>query len=241
MLDFTRHCHMQDTVDEAIQRLYRACKQNACFPGVLPSETGGHATTANILQGMGFANLDLGPGRSTNQEAIASRVLLANDNSNTGPINSPRSSISNSPDGSHVLYSVSDNSSNSVDFKLATEPRRLYPEFTIPRDLHGLDHQQPQLLSATDQFQSIIDGQTDQQHHHQHWQLPHPYFVMQTHNYAQYPDVFFAAASEMGISHPSSHRGDSHTSTTACKHQDRPSIDPQCVWIDYDGHATVAS
>lgn len=52
---------MQDTTDEAIQRLYKACVECSNFPGIPPNTSGGVITTESILLAMGFGNLDLGP------------------------------------------------------------------------------------------------------------------------------------------------------------------------------------
>lgn len=51
---------MQDVMDEAIQRLYRACIECSNFPGT-PLGDDEAITTENILRAMGFNNLDLSP------------------------------------------------------------------------------------------------------------------------------------------------------------------------------------
>lgn len=49
---------MQSTIEEAIQRLYRACEQAGCFPGVLPDQHDGVVTVESILRGLGLDRPD---------------------------------------------------------------------------------------------------------------------------------------------------------------------------------------
>ncbi|KAL2401340.1 hypothetical protein ABEF93_005176 [Exophiala dermatitidis] len=46
---------MQDIIDEALQRLYWACRQGRGFPGVVPDETNGRVSTDAILRGLGLS------------------------------------------------------------------------------------------------------------------------------------------------------------------------------------------
>ncbi|EXJ80403.1 hypothetical protein A1O1_08547 [Capronia coronata CBS 617.96] len=45
---------MQDIIDEALQRLYWACREGRGFPGVVPDESGGRVPTDAILRGLGL-------------------------------------------------------------------------------------------------------------------------------------------------------------------------------------------
>jgi hypothetical protein len=46
---------MQDVIDEALQRLYWACREGRGFPGVVPDESSGRVSTETILQGLGLS------------------------------------------------------------------------------------------------------------------------------------------------------------------------------------------
>ncbi|KIW75402.1 hypothetical protein Z517_10143 [Fonsecaea pedrosoi CBS 271.37] len=44
-----------DVLDEALQRLYWACREGRGFPGVIPDESGGRVSTDAILRGLGLS------------------------------------------------------------------------------------------------------------------------------------------------------------------------------------------
>jgi len=46
---------MQDVIDEAMQRLYWACRQGRGFPGVVPDDSSGRVSTDDILRGLGLS------------------------------------------------------------------------------------------------------------------------------------------------------------------------------------------
>ena len=46
---------MQDVIDEALQKLYWACREGRGFPGVVPDEGGGRVSTDSILRGLGLS------------------------------------------------------------------------------------------------------------------------------------------------------------------------------------------
>ncbi|EXJ79784.1 hypothetical protein A1O3_08068 [Capronia epimyces CBS 606.96] len=46
---------MQDVMDEALQRLYWACRENRGFPGIIPDESSGRVSTDAILRGLGLS------------------------------------------------------------------------------------------------------------------------------------------------------------------------------------------
>ncbi|KAJ9612341.1 hypothetical protein H2200_003938 [Cladophialophora chaetospira] len=46
---------MQDVIEEAIQRLYWACRDGRGFPGVVPNEDSGRVSTDAILRGLGLS------------------------------------------------------------------------------------------------------------------------------------------------------------------------------------------
>lgn len=50
---------MRDVTDEALQRLYWACRRHEDFPGPLPDESRGNVTTYDILVGLGLVRQDL--------------------------------------------------------------------------------------------------------------------------------------------------------------------------------------
>lgn len=50
-----RYWGMQDVIDEALQRLYWACREGRGFPGVVPDETNGRVSTDAILRGLGLS------------------------------------------------------------------------------------------------------------------------------------------------------------------------------------------
>ncbi|KIW11306.1 hypothetical protein PV08_10606 [Exophiala spinifera] len=52
------YCRMRDVYDEAVQRLYWACRRRRDFPGDVPDESMGAVTTDAILHGLGL----IGPG-----------------------------------------------------------------------------------------------------------------------------------------------------------------------------------
>jgi hypothetical protein len=45
---------MQDVIDEALQRLYWACREGRNFPGIIPDESEGTVSTDAILRGLGL-------------------------------------------------------------------------------------------------------------------------------------------------------------------------------------------
>jgi hypothetical protein len=45
---------MREVTDEALQRLYRACRSNSGFPGVIPDESHGPPSTTAILDALGL-------------------------------------------------------------------------------------------------------------------------------------------------------------------------------------------
>lgn len=45
---------MQDVMDEALQRLYWACREGRGFPGLIPDESSGRVSTDAILRGLGL-------------------------------------------------------------------------------------------------------------------------------------------------------------------------------------------
>lgn len=49
-----RYLGMQDVIDEALQKLYWACRGGRGFPGVIPDESSGRVSTEAILQGLGL-------------------------------------------------------------------------------------------------------------------------------------------------------------------------------------------
>jgi len=51
---------MREATDEALQRLYWACRKKSDFPGNVPDESNGFVTTAAVLDGLGInvPNLD---------------------------------------------------------------------------------------------------------------------------------------------------------------------------------------
>ena len=53
--DVYRYWGMQDIIDEALQRLYWACREGRGFPGVIPDENSGHVPTDAILRGLGLS------------------------------------------------------------------------------------------------------------------------------------------------------------------------------------------
>ncbi|KIW71688.1 hypothetical protein, variant 3 [Phialophora macrospora] len=46
---------MQDIIDEALQRLYWACRERTGFPGLIPDESSGRVSTDAILRGLGLS------------------------------------------------------------------------------------------------------------------------------------------------------------------------------------------
>ena len=46
---------MQDVIDQALQRLYWACREGRGFPGVIPDESNGRVSTDAILRGLGLS------------------------------------------------------------------------------------------------------------------------------------------------------------------------------------------
>jgi len=46
---------MQEVMDEALQRLYWACREGRGFPGAVPDESGGRVSTDAILRGLGLS------------------------------------------------------------------------------------------------------------------------------------------------------------------------------------------
>jgi len=50
---------MRKVMDEALQRLYWACRRQQGFPGNLPDETKGPVTTAEILEGLGLIGREM--------------------------------------------------------------------------------------------------------------------------------------------------------------------------------------
>ena len=51
----SRYWGMQDVIDEALQRLYWACRQGRGFPGTIPDESSGRVSTDAILRGLGLS------------------------------------------------------------------------------------------------------------------------------------------------------------------------------------------
>src|SRR3954462_14488198 len=45
---------MREVTDEALQRLYRACRSNSGFPGDIPDESQGPPSTTTILDALGL-------------------------------------------------------------------------------------------------------------------------------------------------------------------------------------------
>ena|SRR5882757_10204516 len=48
-----------DVIDEALQRLYWACREKSDFPGQIPNESIGKVTTHSILDGLGLIGPEL--------------------------------------------------------------------------------------------------------------------------------------------------------------------------------------
>lgn len=53
------YCQMREVMDEAIQRLYWACRHKTNFPGHVPDESTGVVTTDAILKGLGLSGTAL--------------------------------------------------------------------------------------------------------------------------------------------------------------------------------------
>ncbi|OAL19961.1 hypothetical protein AYO22_09488 [Fonsecaea multimorphosa] len=75
---------MQDVIDEALQRLYWACRQGRGFPGVIPDESSGRVSTDAILRGLG-----LSPPAVDNTRMAASRSDSVLETQN--PLHRPQS------------------------------------------------------------------------------------------------------------------------------------------------------
>jgi hypothetical protein len=63
---------MQDVIDEALQRLYWACREGRGFPGEIPDESGGRVSTDAILRGLGLSPppMDNSRGSGTQSDSI---------------------------------------------------------------------------------------------------------------------------------------------------------------------------
>ncbi|KIW61399.1 hypothetical protein PV05_01526 [Exophiala xenobiotica] len=69
------YCRMREVLDEALQRLYWACRHKMEFPGEIPDESTGVVTTEAILNGLGLTTPD--------QDDSTSPVTLTQHQSST--------------------------------------------------------------------------------------------------------------------------------------------------------------
>ncbi|KAL6242674.1 hypothetical protein RBB50_010320 [Rhinocladiella similis] len=73
-----RYWGMHDVMDEALQRLYWACREGRGFPGVVPDESSGRVATDAILRGLGLdppAVERAGPIKSQSEPVLDSKSL----------------------------------------------------------------------------------------------------------------------------------------------------------------------
>jgi len=123
---------MRDVMDEALQRLYWACRQKANFPGDVPDESNGIVTTDDILTGLHLSGPALNGARQTGQatgnhehddayhEAIALMAEPESPRSNN-PTSSSQSSLASPSTYSQRLVaspSLKSQSENEPNFNM---------------------------------------------------------------------------------------------------------------------------
>jgi hypothetical protein len=74
---------MREVIDEALQRLYRACRSNSGFPGVIPDESQSPPSTTEILDALGLMRPSLADVESI--ENLQESVPTSLSNSTTHP------------------------------------------------------------------------------------------------------------------------------------------------------------
>ncbi|KIV82132.1 hypothetical protein PV11_04261 [Exophiala sideris] len=160
----TYYCQMRGVMDEALQRLYWACRQKKNFPGDIPDEGTGVVTTDAILKGLRLSETAFDGLRRPDQV----EGNCDHDNSHHQTLTSPTD-----PDHIHndVAASTSQSSvaspANYSQRLLASPPLRLpspiEPGFNIDMDMHsqtvlpspqasarGLTHTMPRLVPGTE-------------------------------------------------------------------------------------------
>lgn len=73
-----RYWGMHDVMDEALQRLYWACREGRGFPGVVPDESSSRVSTDAILRGLGLDPPPVeraGPIKSQSESVLDSRIV----------------------------------------------------------------------------------------------------------------------------------------------------------------------
>ena len=117
--------HMREIENEALQRLYWACRKGSNFPGLLPDETDGAVTTHAILRGLGL----IGP----EEDEFVLQELLKRPSTYDDKQGKPRQPT---PPSSPQSASPSDDSrgsssrSNSFDMQICDLPEQMLHNFT---------------------------------------------------------------------------------------------------------------
>ena len=88
------YLHLHEIENEALQRMYSACRKGQGFPGTLPDETSGEVTTHAILHGLGLIDVD--DDEPEFQDIPPSSGVRAVDPSQKGATRTPPSSICSS-------------------------------------------------------------------------------------------------------------------------------------------------
>lgn len=110
LLSVASYCRMREVMEEAIQRLYWACRQGSGFPGDIPEESAGSLTTDTILRGLSLIDpaddgcattiarteSDASPDRETDKDHFR-RASAARVSARTDSTLSTESSIMPSP------------------------------------------------------------------------------------------------------------------------------------------------
>ena len=82
---------MREVTDEALQRLYRACRSNSSFPGDVPDESQGPPSTTEILDAMGLLPPSLADMGSTKnlQKSVPTSLSNSTTHSNLSKTSYP--------------------------------------------------------------------------------------------------------------------------------------------------------
>ena len=85
--DGTRYWSTREVMDQAVQTLYWACRQNRGFPGTIPDESSGSVSTDAILRGLGLTppSARMAEELGVNAESQTDGVRLSSGRTYRGP------------------------------------------------------------------------------------------------------------------------------------------------------------
>lgn len=140
-------------MDQALQTLYWACRQNLGFPGVIPDESSGHVSTDAILRGLGLSP----------PSADLSGMPGGRSESQTDGVNSVGEGPYKSPEMHRSMDHMTDGSTDATSIALVSGAHGNMPFASIPVSYGPRTNQSESMVPMrfVQRYSQGIDGQTE--------------------------------------------------------------------------------